>query len=251
MVFLKVSDGHETRKLQLTGELSLDQLKQQLSRFFPRLSDNAFSLQYRDEDRDLITLSTDEELQAILATLPQDAVWRVQLREDSSETSLFDQLFDLHWRPFGLFSWPNHQRQLREAEERIRVIRRRHESALQEQRKQAEAEKERAREEGEEVKSKKSGQVAEDKPQCCYRSYGSWEPRIYESPFGHVTVLGPVGYHAWWGCSGSGQEEDKTKSEASEKSKSETADESQSSEAAEKSPNEPQEQTEGEATTEQ
>ena len=214
MVFLKVSDGYETRKLQLTGELSLDQLKQQLSRFFPRLSENNFSLQYRDEDGDLITLSTDEELQAVLSTLPQEAVWRVQLREDSSETSLFDQLFDLRWRPFGLFSWHDHQRRLREAEELIRERRRRHESALQE----AEAEKEKAKGEEEEVKSKKSGLVAEAKPQSCYRSYGSWEPRIYKSPFGHVTMIGPVGYHAWWGCSGGGQEE--SKSEAAEKSQS-------------------------------
>ena len=106
MVFLKVSDGYETRKLQLTEELSLDQLKQQLSRFFPRLSENDFSLQYRDEDGDLITLSTDEELQAVLATLPQDAVWRVQLTENSeTPDSLFDWLFEPHRRPFGLFSW--------------------------------------------------------------------------------------------------------------------------------------------------
>ena len=176
MVFLKVSDGYETRKLQLTEELSLDQLKQQLSRFFPRLSENDFSLQYRDEDGDLITLSTDEELQAVLATLPQDAVWRVQLKEKSeTSSSLFDRLFEPHRRPFGLFSW----------------------------------------------------------------RYGSWEPRIYESPFGHVTVIGPVGYHACTGRSGSGQKENKTKAAESQ------------SEAAEQSPSEPQRQAEGEATTEQ
>ena len=223
MVFLKVSDGYETRKLQLTEELSLDQLKQQLSRFFPRLSENDFSLQYRDEDGDLITLSTDEELQAVLAALPQDAVWRVQLTENSeTSSSLFDRLFEPHRRPFGLFSWHNHHRRLKEAEELVRERQRRHESALQERRKEAEAEKEKAKEglKEEEVKSKNSGLVAEHSPQWCYRPYGSWEPKIYESPFGHVTVVGPVGYHAWWGCSGSGQEESKSKAAESQ---SETA----------------------------
>ena len=128
MVYLKVSDGSETRKLQVTpGEITFDQLKEQLATFFPKtLSDASsdFSLQYRDADGDVITLSSDQELQEALSQLQEDGVWKLYIRngQRSSQksapssaqktqrgnrceaTSLFHHLFEPSVRPFGLFS---------------------------------------------------------------------------------------------------------------------------------------------------
>ena len=129
MVYLKVSDGSETRKLQVTpGEITFDQLKEQLATFFPKtLSDagSGLSLQYRDADGDVITLSSDQELQEALSQLQEDGVWKLHIRngqrsgqKSSSSsaqqktqrgnhceaTSLFHRLFEPSVRPFGLFS---------------------------------------------------------------------------------------------------------------------------------------------------
>lgn len=242
MVFLKVSDGYETRQLQLTGSLTFDQLQQRLTGLFPSLRDSTdLSLQYRDSDGDLITLSSDEELQTVLAQLPADAVWKVHIRHthpSDSEVSLFGRLFEPVWRPFGLFSWPGHHSLLREVEELLRESNRwhqnivKHNSKSQQDRKQSEEVPETEKSEpqhvetkpeavskpetaqiekegtpGEEVKPKKTKQVVEHKPWWHYRAFGSLEPKVYESPFGYRTVVGPVGYQLWWGCPGQEQEE--------------------------------------------
>ena len=128
MVYLKVSDGSETRKLQVTpGEITFDQLKEQLATFFPKTLGDAnsdLSLQYRDADGDVITLSSDQELQEALSQLQEDGVWKLYIRngQRSSQksapssaqktqkgnrceaTSLFHHLFEPSVRPFGLFS---------------------------------------------------------------------------------------------------------------------------------------------------
>ena len=85
MVYLKVSDGSETRKLQLTpGEVSFDQLRERLATLFPRTlgegSSDGLSLQYRDTDGDVITLSSDQELQLALSQLEDDGVWKVHIK---------------------------------------------------------------------------------------------------------------------------------------------------------------------------
>ena len=127
MVYLKVSDGSETRKLQvIPGEITFDQLKEQLATFFPKIlgdASNGLSLQYRDTDGDVITLSSDQELQEALSQLQEDGVWKLYIRagKDTQKTasssaqraqrrnhcerrSLFHHLFEPSVRPFGLFS---------------------------------------------------------------------------------------------------------------------------------------------------
>lgn len=133
MVYLKVSDGSETRKLQVTpGEVSFDQLKEQLAVFFPQTlgdgsSSRDLSLQYRDADGDVITLSSDQELQDALSQVQEGGVWKLFIRNGQrggtqrSQKSLaehnkpqkrncggnflFRHLFEPHpVRPFGLFS---------------------------------------------------------------------------------------------------------------------------------------------------
>jgi hypothetical protein len=132
MVYLKVSDGSETRKLQVTpGEVTFDQLKEQLATFFPKTLGDAssgLSLQYRDTDGDVITLSSDQELQEALSQLQEDGVWKLYIRNGQRSgqksspspssaqhrttqrgngceaTSLFHRLFEPSVRPFGLFS---------------------------------------------------------------------------------------------------------------------------------------------------
>ena len=49
-----------------------------------------------------------------------------------------------------------------------------------------------------------SGAVAQggsDQPKWHCQTFGSWEPTSYESPYGRRTVIGPVGYHMYWGYS--------------------------------------------------
>ena len=133
MVYLKVSDGNETRKLQVTpGEITFDQLKEQLATFFPKAlagdaSSSGLTLQYRDADGDVITLSSDQELQEALSQLQEDGVWKLYIRNGQrgsqksapssatqqntqrgnrcGVTSLFHNLFEPSVRrPFGLFS---------------------------------------------------------------------------------------------------------------------------------------------------
>ena len=146
MVYLKVSDGSETRKLQVTpGEITFDQLKEQLATFFPKTlltgeaSSSDLSLQYCDADGDIITLSSDQELQEALSQLKEDSVWRLYIRAGKGTRkpagpspaaaaqrttqqrrnhceigSLFHHLFEPSVKPFGLFSdiWDDLELQL-------------------------------------------------------------------------------------------------------------------------------------------
>ena len=141
MVYLKVSDGSETRKLQVTpGEITFDQLKQQLATFFPKTlageASSGLSLQYRDIDGDVITLSSDQELQEALSQLKEDGVWKLyirarkgtqnpapsassaqgeqQKRNHSERRSLFHHLLEPSVKPLGLFSdiWDNLEQHL-------------------------------------------------------------------------------------------------------------------------------------------
>ena len=44
-------------------------------------------------------------------------------------------------------------------------------------------------------------QGASGQPKWHCQTFGSWEPTSYESPYGRRTVIGPVGYHMYWGYS--------------------------------------------------
>ena len=235
MVFLKVTDGYETRRFQVTSELTFDQLRERLIRLFPSLGqEKDLLLKYRDAEGDLISLSSNEELQEVLAHTPDDTVWKLHIKSNVQEPSLFDHLSEPFWRPFGLFSWGGFDQELREAEGLLRQRRRqcgRARTAAQEQKKATDSSGKHGTSaeptegstpsksvpDDETVKSKTSsggGRVLEHKPQWHCRAIGSWEPRIYEGLFGHRTVVGPVGYHLWWGNSDTENKREDPKKEA-------------------------------------
>ena len=125
MVFLKVTDGHETRKFRVTSELTFDQLKERLTGLFPSLGEGKdLQLQYRDTEGDLITLSSNEELQEVLAGTSHGAVLKLHIKTSIQEPSLLNFFSEPFWRPFGLLSWHDFHRELREAEGLIRQRRR-------------------------------------------------------------------------------------------------------------------------------
>ena len=100
MVFVKVSDGYETRKLQISPEATYDQLREQVQKLFPSLAEGVdFSLQYQDQDGDIISLSTDEELRTALAHLPQDTIWRLQAVPQRRRAPGLPH--PSSWHPFG------------------------------------------------------------------------------------------------------------------------------------------------------
>ena len=68
MVHFKVTDGSQTRRFEAPSGLTYDQLKKKLSSLFPDAvkEDSNLVLHYRDSDGDIITLSSDQELQEVL-----------------------------------------------------------------------------------------------------------------------------------------------------------------------------------------
>ena len=228
MVLLKVTDGYETRKFLVTSELTFDQLKERLTGLFPSLGEGKnLQLQYRDTESDLITLSSNEELQEVLAHTPDGAVLKLHIKTSVQEPSLLDFFSEPFWRPFGLLSWHGFHQELREAEELIRQRRRQCERARTATQEKNKATDSKVQQEtptepskgsaspdvpaDEVVKSKipSGGHVVEHKPQWHCRAIGSWEPKIYDGLFGRRTVIGPVGYHMWWGTSDTGDEDQK------------------------------------------
>lgn len=250
MVFVKVSDGYETRKLQISDQITYGELKDQVARLFPRYrgrEGGKFELQYRDTDGDLIAFSSDEELRTALAHLPPDTVWRLEImRPPSRERSGFGPLMrlpsrgmfgelepfgnfeieqpfqiDPFWSPFGMFSsdrerrlreWQDHRRareeQIEQQFERMRRMQEEHTRQFEEQRKKAEEEIRKAMETQRERQLERqrsaggAGPVAEQgQPKWHCQTFGSWDPVSYESPYGTRTVIGPVGYHMYWGYS--------------------------------------------------
>ena len=82
MVFIKITDGIEARRFQVTpGEITFQQLREKIDPLFPGAVKEASSLvlRYRDSDGDLITLSSDEEFQEVLSDLPSNHVWKLHI----------------------------------------------------------------------------------------------------------------------------------------------------------------------------
>ena len=82
MVYVKVTDGAETRRLQvIPGELTFEQLKDKIATLFPKTAEQLsnLSVQYRDTDGDVITLSSDGEFQEVLSELPENYVWKLHI----------------------------------------------------------------------------------------------------------------------------------------------------------------------------
>ena len=229
MVLLKVTDGYETRKFLVTSALTFDQLKERLTGLFLSLGEGKdLQLQYWDTEGDLITLSSNKELQEVLADTPDGAVLKLHIKTSVQEPSLLDLFSEPFWRPFGLRSWHGFHQELREAEELIRQRRRQCERARTASHEQNKVTDSKVQQEtptepsgrsaspadvpaDEVVKSKipSGGHVVEHEPQWHCRAIGSWEPKIYDGLFGHRTVIGPVGYHLWWGTSDTGDEDQK------------------------------------------
>ena len=82
MVFFKVTDGVLTRMLQANyGECSYLELKEKLASLFPEVvkEDGDMILHYYDKEGDLITLSSDEELQEAFSDIPESKVLKFHL----------------------------------------------------------------------------------------------------------------------------------------------------------------------------
>ena len=70
MVHFKVTDGVQTRRLEAPSGLTYDDLKKKLSSMFPEAvkEDSDLVLRYRDAEGDVISLSSDQELQEALSS---------------------------------------------------------------------------------------------------------------------------------------------------------------------------------------
>lgn len=120
MVYFKVTDGTQTRRFQATcGQFTYDELKQKLASLFPEAvkEDSDLILRYQDVDGDIITLSSDQELQEALSELPKDRELKFHLSSPlksnrrsremcpARTSSLFHHLLEPSWgRSSDLFA---------------------------------------------------------------------------------------------------------------------------------------------------
>ncbi len=78
MVIFKVTDGFQTRRFEAPSGVTFNDLKKKLSSVFPdsvsEKEDSDLILHYRDSEGDVITLSSDSELQELLNTTQQAVV---------------------------------------------------------------------------------------------------------------------------------------------------------------------------------
>jgi hypothetical protein len=132
MVFLKVTDGIEARRFQVTpGQITFQQLQEKVASFFPGVTEEAsiLTLRYRDSDGDVITLSSDEEFQEVLSDLPNEHVWKLHIHTPSKKreerrpcqgVSLLDHLLD----PFAVRRnpWSEFDRQFKETQELVELL---------------------------------------------------------------------------------------------------------------------------------
>ena len=242
MVYAKVTDGKEMRKFRVDPDTNFDSLKKQITKLFPSLQAEGveFNVQYRDADGDVISISTDEEVQTALSHLPADETWLIQAvrvptqrvrprasnRYDASGSrttvdrreivpfggSLLGRILDdvnPFWTPgTSLMDWSNPaferweddvEEEWKHRKEQLHKMHNDHMKIYEEQMKKAEADVKKALKER---RSSKGGEVAKSgEPKWNVQTFGSWEPQVMESPHGSRTVIGPVGYHMYWGYS--------------------------------------------------
>lgn len=150
-------------------------------------------------------------------------------RFDSQWDNLLGEMAtDPFWSPVGLFSWGDRDRRAREWEnymqqreqqfeqemQQVRQMQEDHMLQFEEQRKKVEesigrslnappgGSTEQPQQEEPVARQQSSGAaVATGQPNWHCQTFGSWEPTTYESPYGRRTVIGPVGYHMYWGYS--------------------------------------------------
>ena len=232
MVWAKVTDGREIRKLELKPEMSFNELKDKVTTLFSNLSGGDIGLRYRDTDGDTITLSTDEEVHWALGQQPPGETLYLQAipkrrgtirraavvptREFESGaiasfggnilTRVLDEM-EPYWTPSAIqvSSWDSTDPLNRRLEERLERQMKELEKAreeqmrlFEEQRKKAEADVQKA------LKERKTGKGEIQKkgePAWHVQTFGSWDPETSEGHTGRRTVIGPVGYHMYWGYS--------------------------------------------------
>ena len=305
MVYLKVSDGTETRKFQVNpSDVTFNQLKERLTSFFPTAlsGQSDLSLQYRDKEGDFITLSSNQELQEALSQLPEEAVWKLHIKNNPHTHKTYRPTqqqqqrqrrchdvspFEPAWRPFGLFSnpWATFDRELSETLQLARILENHFfqspekgeekkdtaattrtsnkeatnsENGATENRETKSSEEDHdevVKSKPEESAKKTTVEKSDDTSHPHVRHWGVWEPRVFVSPFGFRTVVGPVGYSIRWGpqthdggCSGGvcgGKKEEKK--EETVNSPTEKKSENQTSEKATETQASPEH--EAEATT--
>ena len=241
MVYAKVTDGKEIRKFRVDPDVTFEALRKQLAGLFPSLAGGAdFNVQYRDADGDVISISTDEEVRTALSHLRDNETWLLQVvqvakraqRTTSGRVATPTRVTRLEVAPFGgnvlgrllddmnpfwtpatsLLDWSDPygrwdeesrrlEEELQRQTEQLRKMQEDHVKQFEEQRKKAEADiqkalKERRSSKGGAVQPAKSGE-----PKWHVQTFGSWDPQVTESPSGSRTVIGPVGYHMYWGYS--------------------------------------------------
>ncbi len=88
MVIFKVTDGSQTRKFEVPSLITYSALKNKLSSAFPDSvnEDSDLVLHYRDSEGDVITLSSDLELQELLSTTQQTVLKFEVPRKKTSRT---------------------------------------------------------------------------------------------------------------------------------------------------------------------
>ena len=150
-----------------------------------------------------------------------------------------DMQTDPFWSPMGLFShgdthrrhseWEElmkqREEQLDQEMERLKKMQEDHMQKFEEQRKKAEQDiqaniQRRGSQSADAVAAKPgdSSVAQSGNPAWHCQTFGSWEPVNYESPHGHRTVIGPVGYHMYWGYSDPKHPTETGKTEAESKS---------------------------------
>ena len=221
MVIINVSDSVETRKLRISGEVTFIQLQEKLATLFPHSvqGDKPLTLQYRDSDGDLITVSSDEEFQGVLSTLANDAVLRLYIKSSTKSScprscghrgrSLFDLL-----EPSSSSIWDNFDKQLRQTGSLFQQLlgevledepSPKSESSKNEHKTE---QTETPKEDDETVKSKLTEEPVKSKteseedqtPVIHHKTVVSFEPRVQYTWFGPRTVFRPVRYNVvYWG----------------------------------------------------
>ena len=223
MVHIKVSNGVETRKFQVTGELTLEQLREKLVAIglFSSTVDETLHLRYRDSEGDVITISSDEELKIALSGLSDDAVLKlhVHIKKPTAprghRQSLFKEIFGQSTN-----FWDQFQKQFNTTESILEQLwgnsgressccntvccdptteQNRTEPSDEQVKSKSDTvgptsdEEVKSKVDEEPVKSKPN--QSESSPQICSHTVVSWEPRVQYTWFGPRTVLRPVRYN--------------------------------------------------------
>ena len=229
MVTIKVTIGGETRRLRVSDNITFKELQEKITSVFPELDQSVapqLILTYKDQDGDIISLSSDEEVTLAINSLPSDGIWRVLARVRPSRSSkpthrsLFGEpLF--HLSPLLSFSsllggglttslWDGLDsvvsEALKEREELIANLTKEAKKTQQKEDKPTEAEAS-----DKPATTDETANISESNHQT-----GSWEPVVFETPFSKTTIYGPIGYHFSWSSTGKKTEEEKPKEKTEE-----------------------------------